>query len=209
MKIPILWSFRRCPYAMRARLALLASGLSCDLREVVLRDKAQAFLDTSPSATVPCLDTGTAIIDESLDIMIWALGQSDPDGWLDMPLVGHDLIDHCDGPFKTALDHYKYPTRHDGIDPLTERDEAAVFLKTLNEQMGRDPYLFGDEPKLADMAILPFIRQFAHVDLDWFSDQGWHAVISWLERFKSSDRFGAIMAKLPAWQPDSPTVQFP
>jgi glutathione S-transferase len=194
---------------MRARLALLASGLSCELREVVLRDKTQAFLDTSPSATVPCLDTGTTIVDESLDIMIWALGQSDPDIWLDMPLLGHELIDQCDGPFKTALDHYKYPTRHDGIDPLSERDKAAAFLTMLNDQMGRDIYLFGAEPKLADMAILPFVRQFAHVDLDWFTAQRWHAVISWLDRFKTSDHFNAIMAKFPAWRPDTPIVQFP
>lgn len=209
MTLPILWSFRRCPYAMRARLALASCGMPCDLREVVLRDKPAAFLDTSPSATVPCLDTGTAIIDESLDIMVWALGQSDPEGLLDMPLTGHDLIRTCDTTFKSALDQYKYPTRYEDVDPDAARDAAGSFVNQLNAVLSRQLFLFGDSPKLADMAILPFIRQFAHVDQDWFNDQDWPAVIGWLERFKTSDRFAAIMQKYPQWSPDTPPVSFP
>ncbi|MDF1668310.1 MAG: glutathione S-transferase [Roseovarius sp.] len=206
MSRPVLWSFRRCPYAMRARLGVASAGLETDLREVVLRDKPKAFLGTSPSATVPCLDTGALVIDESLDIMIWALRQNDPEGWLDMPDQGHNLIATCDGPFKTALDHYKYPTRYDGIDAPTARDSAAEFLHRLNTQLGAQAFVFGDTPKLADMAILPFVRQFAHVDLDWFNAQPWPALANWLERFKTSDRFAAIMHKYPPWQPgDAPT----
>ena len=209
MSLPILWSFRRCPYAMRARLALASSGVETQLREVVLRDKPDEFLATSPSATVPCLNTGSEVIDESLDIMIWALEQYDPEGWLDMPFEGHDLIALCDGPFKTALDHYKYPSRHEGIDAQAQRDAAAAFLSKLDALLGDKSFLFGDTPKLADMAILPFVRQFAHVDLTWFDAQPWPQATRWLEAFKSSDRFAAIMSKYPQWQPDTAPVLFP
>lgn len=204
---PILWSFRRCPYAMRARLALAASGVTVELREVVLRDKPAAFLAASPSATVPCLETATGVIDESLEIMIWALRQSDPEGWLDMPDT--DLIATCDGSFKTALDRYKYPTRYADADPTQERAVAGHFLDTLNQQIDQKAYLFGDAPSLADMAILPFIRQFAHVDLDWFEGQDWPFAIGWLERFKSSERFAAIMPKFAQWQDGDAPVLFP
>ncbi len=209
MTPPVLWSFRRCPYAMRARLAVASSRVQTELREVVLRDKPQAFLEASPSATVPCLITETEVIDESFDIMLWALQQADPEGWLDMPEDGLALIEICDGPFKTSLDHYKYPSRYDGIDADAERSSAGRFLKDLNTQLGRQAYLFGDTPKLADMAILPFARQFAHVDLEWFEDQSWAAVLGWLDRFKSSDRFAGIMSKYPQWQPGDPVTSFP
>lgn len=206
---PVLWSFRRCPYAMRARLALASAGVPVELREVVLRDKPQAFLDTSPSATVPCLDTGGGVIDESLDIMIWALEQNDPEGLLDMPEEGHALIQFCDGPFKTALDHYKYPTRYEGVDPTLSRDEAMRFIERLEAQLGGAAWLFGDRPRLADLAILPFIRQFAHVDLAWWQAQPFTGVQGWLARFKASERFAAIMHKYPQWQPGDAGLPFP
>lgn len=194
---------------MRARLALSSSGITTDLREVVLRDKPTAFLAASPSATVPCLETGSGVIDESLDIMLWALTRNDPEGWLDMPEGGHALIATSDGPFKTALDHYKYPTRYPGIDPMAERDRAAAVLHALDTQLRGQSWLFGSSPTLADMAILPFVRQFAHVDLAWFTAQPWPALIAWLDRFKSSARFAAIMAKHPQWQPGDPITHFP
>ncbi len=209
MSLPILWSFRRCPYAMRARLALASSGVQTELHEVVLRDKPDEFLATSPSATVPCLNTGSEVIDESLDIMTWALEQSDPESWLKMPSEGHDLITLCDGPFKSALDHTKYPTRYQDIDVQAERDAAAAFLHLLEARLGGDEFLFGDAPKLADMAILPFVRQFAHVDLGWFDAQPWQGVIRWLEAFKDLDRFAAIMEKYPQWQPGDAAFVFP
>lgn len=206
---PILWSFRRCPYAMRARLAIAASGGQVELREVVLRDKPQAFLAASPSATVPCLETCDGVIDESLDIMFWALQRSDPEGWLHMPDLGRDLIRACDGGFKSALDHYKYPTRYEGIDHLAERDAAGTFLRELDQRLDGQDWLFGSRPSLADMAILPFVRQFAHVELNWFHAQDWLALIGWLERFKASDRFVAIMGKYPQWQPEMPPFNWP
>lgn len=178
--IPVLYSFRRCPYAMRARLALLVSGIEVELREVVLRDKPQAFLDVSPSATVPCLVTSTEVIDESLDVMLWALKQNDPESWLAMPEEGHTWIERADGPFKQALDRTKYETRYPGTDPNAERDKASVFLSDLNAQIGT--WMF-DSESLADNAILPFVRQFAFIDKDWFDAQPWPNLQAWLARF--------------------------
>ncbi|RFP90957.1 glutathione S-transferase [Rhodobacteraceae bacterium 63075] len=206
---PVLWSFRRCPYAMRARLALASAGQQVELREVVLRDKPQAFLDTSPSATVPCIDTGDSVIDESLDIMIWALERNDPEGLADMQKEGQALIQFCDGPFKTALDRYKYPTRYEGVDPTLSRDEAMRFVERLEAQLGGAAWLFGARPRLADLAILPFIRQFAHVDLAWWQAQPFTGVQGWLARFKASERFAAIMRKYPQWQPGEAGQPFP
>lgn len=209
MARPILWSFRRCPYAMRARLAIAASDQRVELREVVLRDKPEAFLATSPSATVPCLDTGAEIIDESRDIMVWALSAHDPDGWLAMPQDGHDLIDRNDGPFKTALDRYKYASRHADVDITAERSKALEFLRELDTLLRENDWLFGARPSLADMAILPFVRQFAHVDLTWFNTQPLPQVARWLGAFKASRRFTSVMQKYPQWTPDAPMVVFP
>lgn len=203
---PILYSFRRCPYAMRARLALASSVQQVALREVVLRDKPAAFLDASPSGTVPCLITAEAAIDESLDIMIWALRQSDPEGWLDMPKSGWDWIRRADGPFKDALDHTKYASRYPELDASEQRALAGAFLAELDQQMGQ--WIF-DQPSLADYAILPFVRQFAFIDKAWFDAQPWPNLHSWLERFLISDRFSDIMTKYPQWTDESDAVSFP
>ena len=198
---PILWSFRRCPYAMRARLAIAASGVPVEMRDILLRDKPAAFLAASPSATVPCLDLGSeGVIDESLDIMLWALRQSDPEQWLDMADEGHALIAACEEEFKPALDRYKYETRYPESDPTRARDTAARFVMSLEARLAGRGWLMGNAPRLADMAILPFIRQFAHVDQDWFAAQPWPGVTDWLSRFKASDRFSAIMERRPIWE---------
>lgn len=209
MTTPILWSFRRCPYAMRARLAIASAGISVDLREIQLRNKPAAFLATSPSGTVPCLDRGQEVIDESLDIMLWALRHADPEGLLTMPEAGFDLIAEADGPFKTALDRYKYAVRFEDVDIGAEQEKAALFLRKLEDRLVGQSWLFGARPSLADLAILPFVRQFAHVDLPWFEAQGWTAVAGWLDRFKTSERFAAIMRKYPAWKPGDKPVAFP
>lgn len=206
---PVLWSFRRCPYAMRARLGLASASVQTELREIVLRDKPEAFRAASQSATVPCLDLGTRQIDESLDIMIWALTLNDPEALLDMPPLGHELIAECDGPFKAALDRSKYATRYQDSDPLEERAKASAFIAKLNTQLGDNPWLFGTAPKLADVAILPFVRQFAHIDQAWFAAQPWPAVQNWLAAFKASSRFAAIMQKYPPWQPFEAGHPFP
>ncbi|KEJ90485.1 glutathione S-transferase [Sulfitobacter donghicola] len=203
---PILYSFRRCPYAMRARLAVLSSGCRVELREVVLRDKPEAFLAVSPSATVPCLVDKALVVDESLDIMKWALDQNDPQGWLDMPEAGHDWIARADGPFKHALDRTKYATRYPDEDATKHRNDACIFLCDLDQALG--PWIF-DQPSLADYAILPFVRQFAFIDKAWFDAQPWPNLHAWLGAFLASEDFQAIMPKFEQWQPQSAPVFFP
>ncbi|MGI9388185.1 MAG: glutathione S-transferase [Methyloligellaceae bacterium] len=211
---PILYSFRRCPYAMRARLAIAASGIGCDLREIVLRDKAPEFLEASPKATVPVLVQGDGtVVDESLDIMDWALARSDPEGWL-VPETGtveemRALIASADDDFKGNLDRYKYPNRHEGGDAAAARQAGALFLRGLDDRLTGQPYLFGSRACLADMAIVPFVRQFAHVDRAWFDAQGWPHLRDWLDRFLASERFQAIMEKYPKWHAGDPAIVFP
>lgn len=208
MSRPILYSFRRCPYAMRARLGLASAGVRVELREILLRDKAPEFLATSPSATVPCLETGGTVIDESLDIMLWALAQSDPEQLRDMPRLGHDLIATTDGPFKTALDRYKYHNRY-GSDRDLERTKASGHLSALDAQLDGKPWLFGDAPRLADFAILPFIRQFAMTDKNWFDAQPWPGLQRWLAAFLASPRLHGVMQKFPRWQAGDPPTLLP
>ena len=196
---PILYSFRRCPYAMRARLALASAGIKVEHREILLRDKPAEMLAASPKGTVPVLVTPDAILDESLDIMLWALGKNDPEDWLNFAQSGYDLIDEADDPFKTTLDRYKYSSRVPDADPEHERRNASQFLMRLNAMLSGQSYLYGPAPRLPDMAISTFVRQFAHVDLDWFSAQQWPDLARWLDEFKSSERFISAMKKYPIW----------
>ncbi|WP_081285352.1 glutathione S-transferase [Tritonibacter mobilis] len=197
---PILWSFRRCPYAMRARMAVLSAGLEVELREIKLKNKPQAFLAASPSATVPNLQAGDLNFDESLDIMRWALDQCDPHGLLSMPSIGETLIAQNDGPFKTALDHTKYATRYPDLDPQSERAQASDFIHSLETRLATHPFLTSDGPTLADIAIFPFVRQFAHIDRAWFDAQPWSNVISWLDGFLQHADFQTAMAKITVWE---------
>ncbi|MEP0235116.1 glutathione S-transferase [Roseibium sp.] len=211
--LPILYSFRRCPYAMRARLALQSAGLEVELREVLLRDKAPEFLAASPSGTVPCLDLLNAnVIDESLDIMLWALRQSDPEGWL-APDEGTldemlSLIETLDGDFKRHLDRYKYDTRYPDASSEGERAAAAAILSDLEKRLGNTPWLFGRSASLADYAFLPFLRQFANVDRDWFEAADWPRLKAWLRAFEDSERFAAIMPKYQTWKAGDPALIF-
>ncbi len=209
MTRPILYSFRRCPYAMRARLAIQSAGIQCELREIVLRDKAAAFLEASPKGTVPVVLVDGDVIEESLDVMKWALSQNDPEGWQDMPDVGHDWIARCDGPFKHDLDRTKYANRYPDADPTKSRNGAAAFLRDLNDAIGEKAWLFGNAPSWADFAILPFVRQFANIDRTWFDDQDWPNVARWLNAFLESDRFQTIMSKYSKWEPGDPVTLFP
>lgn len=205
---PILWSFRRCPYAIRARLAIASAGIKVELREIELKNKPLPFLETSASATVPALKIGNEAIDESLDIMVWALRQNDPEGLQDMPASGMELIATNDGPFKVALDHTKYSTRYPEFDPNAERDRAATMLFELDARLCDNAWLFGDRPTLADYAILPFVRQFANTDRDWFDAKPWPALIRWLDRFQESDAFAEVMAKHKPWVEGAAPVWF-
>ena len=165
----VLYSFRRCPYAMRARLAIAVSSAGCVLREVKLSAKPEAMLAASPKGTVPVLLLPDGkVIDESLEIMRWTLSNRDPECWLE----GDDqaLIDRNDGPFKHDLDRYKYPERY-GVDPLKHRMRGMEFLRELDGRLDRTSQLCGPVRSMADAAIMPFVRQFAAVDQRWFSDQ--------------------------------------
>ncbi len=211
---PVLYSFRRCPYAMRARLALLASGQRCELREVVLRDKPAALLVISPKATVPVLVLSDGqVVDQSLDIMLWALRQRDPLGWLGPNGSLIDLalnwIDRCDADFKQHLDRYKYPHRFDLPDGVTNRTLACDFLANLNTSIQMHGHLLSPKSSLADMAIAPFVRQFAHTDPVWFSAQAWPHLQAWLERFEASTLFLRAMPKFCPWTPDQSPLLFP
>lgn len=196
---PIFWNFRRCPYAMRARLAILTAGVTVEIREILLRDKPAEFLATSPSGTVPCLRTADAVYDESLDIMVWALQQRDPNGLMDMPEDGWALIKANDGPFKAALDHTKYITRYPDLDLDTEREKASAHLRALDRQLAGQHFLYGHKMTIADLAILPFIRQFAHIDRAWFDAQSWTNLRAYLDRFLASDLFLRVMDKRKPW----------
>lgn len=206
---PIFWSFRRCPYAMRARLAVQSSGVPVELREILLKDKPEAFLQTSASATVPAVKDGNLILDESFDVMRWALAKADPEGWLDMPQGWEAWIEECDGPFKAALDHTKYAVRYPDRDEVEERAKASVFLRKLDTQLEGQTFLFGDQATLADMAILPFVRQFANTDRAWFDAQDWPNLIRWLDAFLDSADFAGIMSKYKPWVPDQEPILFP
>ena len=196
---PVLYSFRRCPYAMRARLALAVSGLRCELREVKLSAKPQAMLIASSKATVPVLvlPDGEAI-DESLAIMRWVLARRDPEGWLARD--DEALIAANDGPFKHDLDRYKYPDRHSG-DALAHRENGLEFLRELDARLAGSGQLRGTVRGLVDAAIVPFVRQFAAIDRPWFEAQPLPHLESWLAGHLGSALFNAIMTRFEPWVP--------
>lgn len=200
MTLPVLYSFRRCPYAIRARLALAVAGAPCKLIEVSLRDKPAPLLQASPKGTVPVLVLNDGrVVEQSLDIMQWALSQHDPARWLH-PTAGTpaqmlELVAVCDSMFKQALDRYKYPNRHPGPNPHEARAVASAWLVTLDQRLAATGHLQGDHAALVDAAIFPFVRQFAAVDPSWWADQPWPQLHAWLERWLDSALFMQVMRK--------------
>lgn len=210
MSTPILYSFRRCPYAMRARLALCQAGLTLEMREVVLKDKPQSLIDISPKATVPVLHVPdqNLILEESLDIMRYALQHNDPEGWLNTPKDDHtQLIDRCHAEFIPHLNKYKYAARfNEDIDPLYHRGHAMTFIRDLDQIIGEKGALAGPASSLCDFAIFPFIRQFSMVDQNWFKNEPLPHLHPWLQSKLNSTLFQTIMKKYPQWQKgDDPT----
>ncbi len=191
---PILYSFRRCPYAMRARLALKYSSIEVEHREIILKDKPKEMLEVSPKGTVPVLvlSDGT-VIEESLDIMMWALKQNDPDSWLDG--YNQDLIKQNDTDFKHNLDRYKYPDRYPDEDCSNAFEECLKFLNSLENYLSE-----GNKQNLTDMAIFPFVRQFSFVDPDMSECLTFPKLQSWLSKHLESDLFKEIMTKHPLWK---------
>jgi glutathione S-transferase len=206
--LPVLYSFRRCPYAMRARMAIAVSGMTVELREVVLRDKPPELVETSAKATVPVLVFADgAVIDESLDVMRWALGQNDSENWL--AADDESLIHQNDRPFKEALDRYKYPHRY-GLESGTPyRDEGLAILAELDAKLQNQSYLRGETRGLSDIAIFPFIRQFAATNQAWFDAQPLPALHRWLSQQLSSDIFASIMLRYPQWHAGDAPTSFP
>jgi glutathione S-transferase len=204
---PILYSFRRCPFAMRARLTLFYCGIKPEIREVKLSNMPQALLTLSPKATVPVLQLSESkVIDESLDIMRWALSIADQNHWLENSHVSDTLIELSDNKFKPLLDKYKYADRHTESSQLKHRQNAEPFLKSLDERLNQHFYLVDNQIRLADIAIFPFIRQFAGVEPSWFGQSDYSAVKRWLDTLIESSQFKAIMHKYAVWQENDPAL---
>lgn len=202
MQFPILYSYRRCPYAMRARMALSVAGVAVEVCEIALRDKPAHMLQVSPKGTVPVLvlQDGT-VIEQSLDIMLWALQQHDPEGWLNANHAqAMQWVAHNDGDFKQALDRYKYSERYPQYSQVEYRARGEIYLQQLENALQAQPYLLGQQASVADVAIFPFIRQFAAVDAAWFSQSPYVALARWLEGWVQSDLFINIMQKYPVYQ---------
>jgi glutathione S-transferase len=201
MAVPILYSYRRCPYAMRARMALKYAGIVVEIREITLRDKPKSMLKASPKATVPVLvlqdDT---VLQESLDIMRWALQQSDKAGWLSIDSeYSQALIAENDGSFKQVLDKYKYAIRFPEQPAETYRQQGEVFLQKLEALLNLNSYLLTDHVSQVDVAIFPFIRQFAGVDSAWFETAPYPKLKHWLQELIASELFQSIMEKQPTY----------
>jgi glutathione S-transferase len=201
MQLPILYSYRRCPYAMRARMALRYAGIKVEIREIVLKSKPEHMLAVSPKGTVPVLVLSDGqVIDESLDIMAWALAQNDPDGWLVSDALYASLIAENDGRFKCALDQYKYAIRCDAQPAQIYRQQGEVFLVKLEVFLTRQAYLAGDKMTQTDVAIFPFVRQFSMVDAVWFSSAPLPRLQQWLAGLIDSPLFKAVMEKQSSWR---------
>lgn len=207
-----LYSFRRCPYAMRARLGILFAGLQVELREIVLKNKPAQMLAISPKGTVPVLQLSDGtVIEESREIMEWALEQQDPQTLLDIKTLiqANALIDKNDNEFKYWLDRYKYADRHPEMTQEQYRKQGEVFLQVLEELLTENPYLLGDKVSIADIGIMPFVRQFAHVDREVFYSLDYPNLQQWLIKWLEHPLFLQVMIKYQPWQEDDDVVVFP
>ena len=210
---PILYSFRRCPYAMRARLALLSSGIRCEMREITLAHKPHNMLEVSPKGTVPVLVLKDRVLEQSLEIMQWALDQNDPKAWSTSGQSCDDeakaLVRVCDGEFKTHLDRYKYPNRYDLADGMADREAGSDYLQQLNARLLQSSFLMSANWTWVDAAIAPFVRQFARTDRVWFDSQNWPALQNWLSQFEQSQDFSTVMHRYKIWHEGAKPISFP
>ncbi|MGP5504020.1 glutathione S-transferase [Psychrobacter celer] len=207
-----LYSFRRCPYAMRARLGLLFAELPVALREITLKNKPEQMLAISPKGTVPVLQLADGtVIEESLEIMVWALEQQDPQELLDENVLSqaHALIEQNDNEFKHWLDRYKYADRHLEMTQTEYRQRGEAFLQVLEELLTKNPYLLGSRVTIADIGIMPFVRQFAHVDRDTFYSLPYPKLQQWLQNWLAHPLFLQVMTKFQPWQEGDAVVVFP
>ena len=216
VSLPRLYSFRRCPYAMRARLGLLFAGQEVELREVVLKNKPAQMLAISPKGTVPVLElveeggSERSVIDESREIVEWALRQNDPQGLLNTDLVSANaLIDQNDKEFKHWLDRYKYADRHPELTQSEYRQRGEVFLQVLEQLLAKNRYLLGTDISIADIGIMPFVRQFAHVDQEVFYSLPYPNLQRWLREWLELPAFQQVMVKFQPWQAGDEGRVFP
>ena len=213
--LPVLYSFRRCPYAMRARMAISYSGVAVELREVILREMPAALLAASPRGTVPVLVLPDGrVLEESRDIMDWALAGNDPDRWQpDQGSALHteirQLLDENDTSFKQYLDGYKYAQRYPQHPPGYCRSQGELFLGKLEQRLSRHACLCGERISVADISIFPFVRQFAQVDKDWFDAAAYPRLQAWLDGFLCATLFSGVMQKYPQWQEGDAVTRFP
>ena len=209
--LPILYSFRRCPYAMRARMAIHISDQRCELREVLLRDKPPSMLEYSAKGTVPVLILQDGkVIDESLDVIDWALNLNDPDDWQrskDKEKT-KELIKINDGEFKYHLDRYKYSKRYDNEDPEFHRKKCLKFIESVNNELNNSKYIFDDNISYADIVLLPFIRQYRIADIEWFDSLPYNNLKKWLSSFLDSSLLNSIMKKYDLWQEGDSLIIF-
>ena len=207
-----LYSFRRCPYAMRARLGILFAELSVELREITLKNKPEQMLAISPKGTVPVLQLADGtVIEESVEIMMWALEQNDPQGLLDEKVLSeaNALIAQNDNEFKQWLDRYKYADRHPEMTQIEYRQQGEVFLQDLEALLTENTYLLGNRVTIADIGIMPFVRQFAHVDREVFYSLPYPKLQQWLQHWLDHPLFLQVMTKFQPWQEGGEVVIFP
>lgn len=205
MDTPILYSFRRCPYCMRAHMALKKTGIKIELREVKLSAMPEEALAISPHETVPVLSlTDGTVIDESWDIVKWALAQNDVDNWSgednEFLLDAEILIETNDYSFKTDLDHYKYADRHPEHSELHYRKKCEEFIEELEGMLTENRYLLADQLSLADIGVFPFVRQFSLVDKEWFEQSPYPRVQQWLADMIDSELFHSVFQKHELWK---------
>ena len=199
---------------MRARMSILSAGIRCELREVVLREKPVELIALSPKATVPVLQLAEgSIIDESLNIMLWALEKYDPENWLNPPNSSLnealELVKKTETQLKPHLDRYKYPDRYIGVNKIEHRGKCTNFIKILEEKLSEIPYLFGKQACIADIAIFPFIRQFANTDLNWFEKSPYPHTQAWLTKLLNKTQFAIAMKKYTQWHASNVVTFFP
>ncbi|MGO2279191.1 MULTISPECIES: glutathione S-transferase [unclassified Psychrobacter] len=209
--LPCLYSFRRCPYAMRARLGLLFAELSVELREITLKNKPEQMLAISPKGTVPVLQLlDGSVIEESAEIMTWALKKNDPQGLFDESVLSqaNTLIARNDNEFKQWLDRYKYADRHPEMTQIEYRQQGEVFLQDLEALLNKNTYLLGNSVTIADIGIMPFVRQFAHVDRDVFYGLPYPKLQLWLQHWLDHPLFVQAMTKFQPWQEGDDVVIF-
>jgi len=209
--LPILYSFRRCPYAMRARMAIHISGQKCEIREVLLRDKPPSMLEYSAKGTVPVLILQDGkVIDESLDVIDWALNLNDPDDWQRSKDTKKtkELIKINDGEFKYHLDRYKYSKRYDNEDPEFHKKKCLKFIELINNELNNSKYIFDDNISYADIVVLPFIRQFRIADIEWFDSLPYDNLKNWLSNFLDSSLLNSSMKKYDLWKEGDKSIVF-